>query len=260
MAAHGRQTTLTPAVDIRRAANGSPRRSAGSTRSTPSPSAHHHDPRNTHHGLLLVNNDDVVRPGSGFDTHPHRDMEIVTWVLQRLPGPPGLHRPLRRHLPRAGPTDERRVRASCTRRRTTPGASTGSPTRRPRALRADVGRARRGRHHARLRAARDRRRPAAQAAWCPWPRHGRRTTARPRSGSRTVTPPCMRPACSPAERRPARRAVPAPVRPAGSVTLEGAGVLDTGDAVRFTATGGQRVTAVDAAEVLVWEMHAALAG
>ena len=42
---------------------------------------HHHDPDNVGHGLLLVNNDDVVRAGTGFDTHPHRDMEIVTWVL-----------------------------------------------------------------------------------------------------------------------------------------------------------------------------------
>lgn len=41
----------------------------------------HHDPTNTHHGLLLVNNDDIVRAGSGFGAHPHRDMEIVTWVL-----------------------------------------------------------------------------------------------------------------------------------------------------------------------------------
>ena len=41
----------------------------------------HHDPNNTHHGLLLVNNDDVVGAGTGFGTHPHRDMEIVTWVL-----------------------------------------------------------------------------------------------------------------------------------------------------------------------------------
>jgi quercetin 2,3-dioxygenase len=41
----------------------------------------HYDPANTGHGLLLVNNDDVVRAGTGFDTHPHRDMEIVTWVL-----------------------------------------------------------------------------------------------------------------------------------------------------------------------------------
>jgi quercetin 2,3-dioxygenase len=41
----------------------------------------HYDPTNTSHGLLLVNNDDKVRAGSGFQTHPHRDMEIITWVL-----------------------------------------------------------------------------------------------------------------------------------------------------------------------------------
>jgi len=41
----------------------------------------HYDPSNTHHGLLLVSNDDVIKAGTGFDTHPHRDMEIVTWVL-----------------------------------------------------------------------------------------------------------------------------------------------------------------------------------
>jgi redox-sensitive bicupin YhaK (pirin superfamily) len=33
------------------------------------------------HGLLLVNNDDIVSPSGGFGTHGHRDMEIVTWVL-----------------------------------------------------------------------------------------------------------------------------------------------------------------------------------
>jgi redox-sensitive bicupin YhaK (pirin superfamily) len=41
----------------------------------------HHDPTNTGHGLLIVNNDDRVRAGAGFGTHAHRDMEIVTWVL-----------------------------------------------------------------------------------------------------------------------------------------------------------------------------------
>src|ERR1700709_2957670 len=41
----------------------------------------HYDPANTHHGLLLVNNDDVVSPGTGFETHPHQDTEILTWVL-----------------------------------------------------------------------------------------------------------------------------------------------------------------------------------
>ena len=41
----------------------------------------HYDPKNTHHGLLLVLNDDIIAAGGGFGTHPHRDMEIVTWVL-----------------------------------------------------------------------------------------------------------------------------------------------------------------------------------
>jgi len=42
----------------------------------------HWNPANTHFGLLVVSNDDIVEPGTGFETHPHRDMEIVTWVLQ----------------------------------------------------------------------------------------------------------------------------------------------------------------------------------
>jgi quercetin 2,3-dioxygenase len=37
--------------------------------------------QDTHHGLLVVNNHDTIAPRSGFDTHPHRNMEIVTWVL-----------------------------------------------------------------------------------------------------------------------------------------------------------------------------------
>ena len=43
--------------------------------------SNHYDPANTHHGLLLVSNDDTVKAGTGFRTHPHEDMEIVTWVL-----------------------------------------------------------------------------------------------------------------------------------------------------------------------------------
>jgi quercetin 2,3-dioxygenase len=43
--------------------------------------ADHRDPTNTHHGLLLVSNDDVVDAGRGFGMHHHRDMEIVTWVI-----------------------------------------------------------------------------------------------------------------------------------------------------------------------------------
>lgn len=43
--------------------------------------SNHYEPANTHHGLLLVSNDDTVKAGTGFRTHPHQDMEIVTWVL-----------------------------------------------------------------------------------------------------------------------------------------------------------------------------------
>jgi redox-sensitive bicupin YhaK (pirin superfamily) len=39
------------------------------------------DPVNQHWGALRVFNDDVVLPGEGFGKHPHRDMEILTYVL-----------------------------------------------------------------------------------------------------------------------------------------------------------------------------------
>jgi quercetin 2,3-dioxygenase len=42
----------------------------------------HYDPANTGHGQLLVSNDDRVAPGQGFGAHSHRDMEIVTWVIE----------------------------------------------------------------------------------------------------------------------------------------------------------------------------------
>jgi quercetin 2,3-dioxygenase len=48
---------------------------------------------------------------------------------------------------------------------------------------------------------------------------------------------------------------------AGSVELEGTGLLGTGDAARVGGGGGQRVTAgPDGAEVLVWEMRSGLGG
>jgi redox-sensitive bicupin YhaK (pirin superfamily) len=74
--------TLQPRIDVRRADG------RFTTRIDWLDSRHsfsfggHYDAENTHHGLLLVSNDDVVAPGTGFQTHPHRDMEIVTWVLE----------------------------------------------------------------------------------------------------------------------------------------------------------------------------------
>ncbi len=42
----------------------------------------HHDPDRQGFGNLLVINDDRVQPGQGFGTHGHRDMEIISYVLE----------------------------------------------------------------------------------------------------------------------------------------------------------------------------------
>ena len=70
------------AVDVRRAAD-RPRTTAPGTTTRHSLSAgRHYDPANTSFGPLVLHDEHVLEPGAGFDPHPHRDLEIVTWVLQ----------------------------------------------------------------------------------------------------------------------------------------------------------------------------------
>ncbi|NLB91584.1 MAG: pirin family protein, partial [Clostridiales bacterium] len=44
--------------------------------------AEYRNPDNINFGKLRVINDDLVAPGTGFATHPHRDMEIVSYVVE----------------------------------------------------------------------------------------------------------------------------------------------------------------------------------
>ena len=44
--------------------------------------ADYQDPKHVHFGPLRVINDDYIAPGQGFGTHGHKDMEIVTYVLE----------------------------------------------------------------------------------------------------------------------------------------------------------------------------------
>ena len=250
-------STLQPAVDVRRGAERSATRISWLDSKHSFSFGRHYDPANTGHGLLLVNNDDVVSAGSGFETHPHRDMEIVTWVLQGSL----VHQDSTGHSGVIYPGLAQRMTAgagSCTARRTTPGGS------RPERAQEPV-------HFVQMWVVPDETGvvpgyeqlevedellrgglvPVASG-------HGaarRRADPDPQPVRRAA----RRPAAARSERAAARRPVPAPVRARGATSTSRApGALGEGDAVRFTATGGQRVTATSPAEVLVWEMHAAL--
>ena len=43
--------------------------------------ADYYNPNNINFGTLRVVNDDLIKSGTGFPTHPHRDMEIISYVI-----------------------------------------------------------------------------------------------------------------------------------------------------------------------------------
>jgi redox-sensitive bicupin YhaK (pirin superfamily) len=160
-----------------------------------------------------VNNDDVVLPTFGFETHPHRDMEIVTWVMQGSL----VHQESAGHNGIIYPGLAQRMSAG-----TGILHSEKNDSRRP--LWID-----------------DHREPVHSVPmWVAPDESGIAPGYEQLDIDGDLLANSLVPVAS------------------GMPKHKGAGELRTGDAVRFTAIGGQRVTATEAAEILVWEMHASV--
>ncbi|WP_392970576.1 pirin family protein [Streptomyces sp. LN245] len=254
------ENSLHPTVDVRRAADRFKTRISWLDSKHSFSFSHNYDPRNTHHGLLLVNNDDIVRAGKGFETHPHEDMEIVTWVLQGSlvhqdsVGHNGLIYPGLAQRMSAGTgimhsekNDSWRLEG--TKSHTDPvhfiqmwvvpdeeGISPGYQQ-------MEIEDAALHGKFAVVASGIDRHKN--DAAIHIKNRYAALHAARLKKGDEVTLPD-------------------APFLhlflPVGHVSLEGTGDLQAGDAVRFTATGGQKVTALKPSELLVWEMHATVQG
>ncbi|MCO5995598.1 pirin family protein [Actinoallomurus rhizosphaericola] len=253
------RTPMSPQIDVRRADDRF-KTEIGWLDSKHSFSfGHHHDPRNTHHGLLLVNNDDVVTPGMGFETHPHRDMEIVTWVLRGSL----VHQDSTGHNGVIYPGLAQRM-----------SAGTGILH----SEKNDSWHLQGERHDE----------PVHFVQMWVVPDEAGITPGYEQLeiDEKLLSSGALVPVASGMERHDGEAAIRiknryaalyaarlAPGQTAelpdapflhlfvarGAVNLEDAGPLGTGDAVRFTAVGGQRVTATEPAEILVWEMHATIA-
>jgi len=255
---------------------------------------HHYDPDNTHHGLLLVNNDDIVQPGTGFETHPHREMEIVTWVLRGSL----VHQDSMGHSGVIYPGLAQRMSAGTGILHSEKNDSwrlTGGET-----LIAAGGSSREtliaagGSSRETLIAAGGSSRETLIAAepvhfiqmWVVPDETGiipgyqqleiddellsgglvTIASGMPEHRNHSAISIRNRYAALHGARLQVDQSIELPQAPylhlfvaRGDVTLEGGGLLGEGDAVRLTASDGQRVTATQPSEILVWEMHARLA-
>jgi len=254
--------TPAPRVDVRRAGERFATRLGWLDSKHSFSFSRHHDPANTHHGLLLVNNDDIVNPGTGFETHPHRDMEIVTWVLQGSL----VHQDSEGHTGVIYPGLAQRMSAGTgilhsekndSWRLAGPAQIDPAHTDPVHFVQMwvvpDEGGITPG--YEQLEIDHELLSGGLVTVASGMPGHDGAAAIRIKNRYAALHAARLQPGQS-------VRLPEAPFLhlfvPRGRVTLEEAGPLAAGDAVRFTATGGQQVTAAEPAEILVWEMHATL--
>ncbi len=73
-----------PEISLRRADDRFVTRSAGVVTRHAFSFGRHYDPAHVGHGPLVVCDEHRLEPDAGFAPHPHRDVEVVTWVLDGL--------------------------------------------------------------------------------------------------------------------------------------------------------------------------------
>ena len=250
--------TVEPSVDVRRSSDRFATRMGWLDSKHSFSFGHHHDPRNTHFGLLLVNNDDLVQPGTGFETHPHRDMEIVTWVMQGSL----VHQDSQGHSGVIYPGLAQRMSAGTGILHSEKNDSwrlTGADTHTDPVhfvqmwVVPDEGGIAPG--YEQLEIGDELMRGGLHPVASGMEQYAEHSAIRIKNKYAALL----------VGRLGAGESVQLPQAPfvhlfvaRGAVTLEDSGRLDAGDAARITV-GGQRVTAVEPSEVLVWEMHATLA-
>jgi redox-sensitive bicupin YhaK (pirin superfamily) len=210
----------------------------------------------THHGVLVVNNHDTIAPRSGFETHPHRNMEIVTWVLngslvhqdseghagiiypnlaQRMTAGTGIRHSEKNDQPAVNRDAEQSL--DLVQMWVVPDEDEVAP----------------GYEQLELDESDMRGRLAVVASGMP--RHRDQTAIRIRNRYAALHVARLQPSES----------ITVPDAPfvhvyvtRGQMDLEAEGSLDAGDAARLTAARERRLAAVDPSEVLIWEMHASL--
>jgi redox-sensitive bicupin YhaK (pirin superfamily) len=205
----------------------------------------HYDPDNVGFGPLLVSNEDVLSPGTGFDAHQHSGVDILTWVLDGelthhdSAGNSGIARPGRVQQLSAGRGIEHSERNE--------GAEPA--------------------HYVQMWVASDE--PDAESAYTQRdlePEIAAGGLVLVAAGiERHPEPPVLRlgnrSATFSVARLSAGQDVELPTAPLvhvfvaqGSVDVDAHGQLDVGDALRCRTATGLRVRAVTSAELLVWEL------
>ncbi len=236
---------MTSGLNVRRAADRFLTEAEGRTTRHSFSFDAHYDPANVGFGHLVCLNDDRLEPGHGYPPHPHRDVEILTWVVEGV---------LRHEdsLGRGGPVGPGRIQHTSAAGGIVHSEVNDFPDRPLRFvqmwLRPDepggapsYAEVEVAPSDGWVTLASGLRRYAGAAATSCGNRHSALHVARLADGGSEVLP-----------HAPWLHLFVV----TGEVALEGAGTLAAGDEVRLTATGGQRLTAHGGAEVLLWEMHA----